>query len=78
MNMTIKEMRTQIVAFVKSMGGHAGRAEIKRHLGLDPMTYSEPFNRAVKTVKLRPVYGTGEISPGLFLSRKPVVAYRTA
>lgn len=77
-NTDVKDMRARLIAFVKSMGGQAGRREMKEYLGLDPIVHWECFDRAVKTKKLTPIYGTGEISPGLFLSRKPVVAYRLA
>lgn len=73
----IKILRSKIIAFLASAkGGEAARSALKKHLGIDPMIHSEPFNRAVKTTKITPVYGSGEIAPGLFLSRPPVVAYR--
>lgn len=74
----IKDMRQKIIDFVKSCGGQADRCKIKKHLGIEPIAYSGQFDRAVKTKKLTPVYGTGEISPGLFLSRKPIIAYKLA
>jgi hypothetical protein len=77
-NTDVKQMRAKLIAFVKSMGGQAGRTEMKEHLGLDPVRYYVHFDRAVKTKKLIPIHSMGEISPGLFLSRKPVVAYRLA
>ena len=76
MTTSVKDLRAKAIAFVTTNGGQADRAELKKHLGFDLGSYSESFNRVVKPTKLQPVYSTGEISPGLFLSRKPVVAYR--
>ncbi len=72
---TIKIMRLKIIAFLEASGGMAQRSEIRKYVGIDEMTYCEEFNRALKSKKLTPVYGSGEIAPGLFLSRPPVVAY---
>lgn len=77
-NADVKSMRAKLVAFVESKGGQADRSDMKRHLGIDPEVWWPAFDQAVNTVKLQPVYGSGEISPGLFLSRKPVIAYRLA
>lgn len=74
----VKDLRAKAVAFVTSKGGQAGREEIKEHLGLDLWAYSEPFNQAMKTTKLVPLHSKGEISPGIFLRRPPIVAYRLA
>jgi fructose-bisphosphate aldolase class 1 len=76
MNDQVKEMRARIVEFVKLSGGQAERSAIKEHLGLDQWDFSEIFNRALKTTKLTPIYGRGEISPGLFLRVKPVITYK--
>jgi hypothetical protein len=76
MNDQIKKMRARIVEFVKSNGGQADRRAIKEHLGLDPLVHWECFDRAVKTKKLEPVYGSGHVGSGLFLRVKPVVAYK--
>jgi hypothetical protein len=75
-NNQIKEMREKIIAFVESEGGQAERRAIKEHIGLDQFVNSECFNRAVKTKKLEPIYGSGEIGSGLFLRVKPVIAYK--
>lgn len=75
-NTDVKQMREKLIAFVKESGGQAERRAMKEHLGLDPLVHWECFNRAVKTTRLTPVYGSGHIGSGLFLSRKPVVAYR--
>lgn len=76
MTTSVKDLRAKAIAFVAASGGQADHAELKKHLGFDLGSYSESFNRAMKTAKLQPIYSTGEISPGLFLRRKPVVAYR--
>lgn len=76
-NTDVKIMRSKIIAFLaSSKGNEAERRAIKKHLGIDPITHSETFNRAVISKKLTPIYGSGEIAPGYFLSRPPVVAYR--
>ena len=76
MNNQIKEMRARIIEFVKLRGGEAERIRIKQYLELDPAIYSECFNRAVKTKKLEPVYGSGHVGSGLFLRVKPAIAYK--
>lgn len=77
-NTDVKIMRSKIIAFLQSKGGEAERRAIKEHLGIEPIIHSETFNRAVTSTKLRPIYGRGEIAPGYFLSRPPVVAYALA
>ena len=74
----VKDMRERAIAFIKSMGGQAGRSEIKEHLGLDPIVHWPCFDRAVKTKRFSPIHGTGQIAPGFFWRRSPVVAYRIA
>lgn len=75
---TVKTMREKIVAFVKSEGGIADRSKIKAHLGIEDWRYNPAFERATKTTRLVPVFGDGHIGSGLYLRRKPIVAYRLA
>lgn len=78
MKTEVQDYRTRAIAFIKSMGGQAGRSEIKTHLGLNPVDYWPSFDRAMRTKKLVPIFGDGQIAPGLFLARPPIVAYRIA
>ena len=76
MNTDVKQTREKIVEFVTKSGGIADRSVIKEHLGLDGMTYYEFFEKALKTTRLKPIYGTGQIGKNLFVTRRPIVAYR--
>jgi len=72
----IKDMRGKIISFLESKGGMAVRSEIRKFVGLTGPEHSEVFYRATKSKKLIPIYGTGEISPGLFLGRPPILAFK--
>ena len=74
----VSKMRALLIKFVTSNGGQARRDEMRKHVGIDGTDWCGVFDRAVKTKHLVPIHGTGEVSPGLFLSRPPVVAYRLA
>ena len=76
MSADVKEMRTRILLFVESKGGIADRSQLREHVGVPAYQYSPLFNQAVKTKKLKPIYGDGEIMPNVFLSRPPVLAYQ--
>lgn len=76
-NTDLKIMRSKIITFLSSSEGYeAERCAIKKHLGIEPITNSETFDRAVISKKLTPIYGSGEFAPGCVCSRPPVVAYR--
>lgn len=74
----VPEMRRRLIEFVKSKGGQADRTEMKEHLGIDPDIYWPCFNQATKTKKLIPIYERVEISPGMFLGRPIIGAYKLA
>ena len=79
MNTDVKLVRGKIIDFVKSKGGKADYSDIKSMLGLEQYKYYGFLEKALKTTKLTPVYGSGKIGPvGLtqfILARKPIIAF---
>lgn len=69
-------MRERVIAYLKSQGGTAERTALKEHLGIERFACNGWLDDALKTKKIIPLYGSGEVAPGLYLRVKPVVAYK--
>ena len=77
-NLDVKEMRKEILRYVAEKGGQADRTQLRNHLKIPYCAYWPVFDQAVKTKKLIPVYGHGEITVGIFLRRPAVIGYLLA